>query len=83
MMETRIEKYSTGKWDVRTRGDYPRRIGHIVGGRKRYLAEMGPESLGYFPTLKKAASAISGQYGIDERNEAAIAEGPPPTPSFD
>ena len=60
-MTVKIEKYAFGKWDVRTRGDYPRRVGHIVGGNRRYLAEMGPDrSLGYFETLKGAAAVIEG-----------------------
>lgn len=54
----RREKYATGKWMVYTKGDYPRRVGHIVGGNKKYLAEMGPETLGSFPTLVKATRAI-------------------------
>jgi hypothetical protein len=47
---------------VYTAGDYPMRIGHIAGGNKRYLAEMGPDcSLGYFPTLTSAKLAIAGR----------------------
>ena len=55
----KIERYASGKWDVQTVGDYPRRIGHITGGNRNYLAEMGPDgTLGYFPTLKAAAEMI-------------------------
>lgn len=58
-MTVKIERYASGKWDVRTTGDYPRRIGHITGARRRYCAEMGPDgTLGYFETLRAAALAI-------------------------
>ena len=58
IMATRLEKYASGKWFVYTAGDYPKLVGHIVGGNKVYLAERGPESLGYFPTIKAAKAAI-------------------------
>ncbi len=57
-MKTKTEKYSSGKWDVLTVAPYPVRVGHIIGGNKRYLAEMGGLTLGYFNTLKQAQEAI-------------------------
>ena len=54
----KTERYATGKYDVITLGDYPRRVGHIVGGRDTWLAEVPYKDLGYFKTLKAARQAI-------------------------
>ena len=57
--ETKLQRYAIGKWDVLTTGEYPARVGHIVGGNGKYLAETGPVTLGYYPTLKAAQAAIA------------------------
>ena len=62
-VELKTERYSTGKFDVLTVGEYPRRVGHIVGARRVYLAETGPISLGYHKTMKAAVSAIKESLG--------------------
>ncbi|MHC4238031.1 MAG: hypothetical protein ACYSSM_07325 [Planctomycetota bacterium] len=59
MIKVRCERYSTGRYMVYTSPPYPRRLGHIEGGRNRWLAEFGLESLGYFRTKKLAAAAIA------------------------
>ena len=64
------EIYATGKYDVLTAnkdGSFPRRIGHIVGGKRRWQAEMTPNhfinpDLGYFNTKKAAMLAIECEY---------------------
>jgi len=40
-------------------GQWPRRIGFIIGGRATWLAERGAESLGYFKTRNAALAAIA------------------------
>lgn len=58
-MAAKTERYAIEKWMVYTTGDYPKRIGHIVGGNRKYLAEMGPDgTLGYFRTIRAAKEAI-------------------------
>ena len=62
MKAIKAEKYSTGKYDVtRTdeNGQYPIRIGHIIGGYRSFLAESGPTNLGYHKTKKAAIEAIA------------------------
>jgi len=61
-MSYKTEKYASGKYDVIYTGLYPRRIGHIVGANKTYLAERGPVNLGYFKTRKGAMQAIIAEY---------------------
>lgn len=39
-------------------GEYPQRVGYITGGKTTWLAECGPQSLGYRRTLKEAVQAI-------------------------
>jgi len=58
-MQTRTEKYAAGKYMVYTTGEYPLRIGHIVGANRVYLAECGPLTIGYFKTRKAAMDAIA------------------------
>ena len=55
----KLERSSSGHWDVRTLGKYPLRVGHIAGGHGSYVAELGPETLGYFPTVRAASEAIA------------------------
>lgn len=57
----RLEEYSEGKWFVYTKGTYSWLVGHIVAVNNKYWAESGegsPKSLGYFPSLAKATTAI-------------------------
>jgi hypothetical protein len=58
MKTLRAEKYATGKYDVLTVGEYPRRVGHITGARDTWLPEIGYEQLRYQKTLKAAVDAI-------------------------
>jgi len=61
MKQVKAEKYSTGKWDItqtNENGEYPIRIGHIIGGYRSFLAESGPTNLGYHKTKKGAIEAI-------------------------
>ena len=53
------EKYSASKYFIYTTGDYPVRVGHIIGARKVYLVEAGRADLGYFKSLKSALEAIA------------------------
>ena len=59
MSTLKTEKYSTGKYDVLTAGEYPRRVGHIVGAKRSWLAEAGPIVLGYYKTRMAAVDAIA------------------------
>jgi hypothetical protein len=63
------EIYSTGKYDVlyaNDKGQYPRRIGHIVGAKRSWLAEVTlnhlTPNLGYFKTKKAALLAIKCEF---------------------
>ncbi len=38
-----------------------RRIGHVVGGNRRYLAEIGDRTLGPYSSAQKAAIALDAQ----------------------
>lgn len=72
----KTSRESAGRYSVHItdeRGEYPQRVGYIVGGRDNWLAESGPESLGYHTTKKKALQAI-----IDHR-AAKTAAGEPVT----
>lgn len=58
----KTELYSPGRWDVLhtdENGQYPVRVGHIIGARKVYLAESGPTNLGYYTSKKNAVAAIA------------------------
>ena len=58
----KAERYAQGKWDVHLfdeSGEYPVRVGHIIGGNRKYLAEKGPRNLGYFQTKGQALQAIA------------------------
>ena len=59
MNTLKTEKYATGKYDVLTLGEYPRRIGHITGARDTWLPEIGHVSLPYQKTRKAAVHAIA------------------------
>ena len=62
MKAMKAEKYSTGKYDVMQtdeNGQYPIRIGHIIGGYRSFLAESGRANLGYHKTKKAAIAAIA------------------------
>lgn len=63
MNKLRTERYAAGKYDVLTCSPYPRRVGHICGGNRKYLAECGPTPLGYFESLKEARAAIAKAVG--------------------
>lgn len=58
-IKLKSERYSTGKYMVYTPAPYPRRVGHVAGGKDRWHAEMGPLSLGCFKTKKLAVKAIA------------------------
>lgn len=52
---------SQGRYSVHitdANGEYPQRVGYITGGKTTWLAECGPQSLGYRRTLKDAVQAI-------------------------
>ena len=51
------ERVGTGRYMVYG-GLRDMRIGFVSGGRGRYCAERGPETVGYFPTVKAACDAI-------------------------
>ena len=55
----KCERYSTGKYMVYSTGEYPQRVGHIVGGKSAWHAESGQLDLGYFKTKKLALAAIA------------------------
>lgn len=57
-MVTKTEKYAEGKYFVYIDGQYPQRIGHITGSKGSWLAESGPNNLGYHKTLTDAIGAI-------------------------
>ena len=64
------EIYATGKYDVlyaNDNGQCPRRIGHIIGGRRNWQAEMTMNhfikpDLGDFKTKKAALLAIQYEF---------------------
>ena len=56
-----VERYAHAKWFVYQsdqNGEYPRCVGHIIGGNQKYLGECGPHTLGYFTSKKQAVQAI-------------------------
>ena len=57
-MQTITEQYAYSKYSVITKGDYPKRIGHIVGAKRVWHAETQTKDLGYFQTRKAAQQAI-------------------------
>ena len=62
-----LERYANARWFVYQtdqHGQYPRCIGHIVGGNQKYLVECGPHTLGYFASKTQAMQAIV-QYNIN------------------
>ena len=62
MKTIKAEKCSTGRYDVMQtdeHGQYPIRIGYIVGGYRSFLAESGRANLGYHKTKKAAIEAIA------------------------
>jgi hypothetical protein len=67
-MPLKTEKYSAGKFFVYTKGDYPRRVGHVVGARSSWHAEAGAVDLGYHKTKKAAVQAIASEVGATESN---------------
>lgn len=58
-MNLKTEKYASCKYDVLTKNEFPRRVGHIIGAKTSWFAECGPISLGYFKSKKLAVSAIN------------------------
>ena len=66
MPKLKTERYASGKYDVITVGEYPKRVGHIVGGRDTWLAERPYQELGYFKTLKQARQAIENSIAKDQ-----------------
>jgi len=74
MIKTEI--YATGKYDViytNDKGQYPRRIGHIVGAKRNWLAEVTLNhlrpNLGYYRTKKAALLAIQCEFERPLNNE--------------
>ena len=57
------EKQGDGRFNAMVKNEtaphYPRRVGFIIGGRDSWLAESGPESLGYHKSRKAALAAIA------------------------
>ena len=61
----KTEKQCEGKFDViysNQNGLYQRRIGYITGGKSKWLAEIGIESIGYFKTKQLAMIALLNKF---------------------
>ena len=65
----KTEKQAPGKYEVYTTGDYPRRVGFIVGAKDTWLAESGSTSLGYHKTKISALESIAAYCDDDSQKE--------------